>query len=99
MKSLAGRKSGLGAGCKFQRDGAGTRRNGGHVDAEWRLSSVVMTSGLQRTFSNPIQETKDWNPIYGDGLAVWICCVRVEKYKDRPIVRNCRIPRQSHHYP
>src|ERR1035437_52887 len=36
MEILAGRKSGLGAGCKFQRDGTGTRRNGGQVDAEWR---------------------------------------------------------------
>jgi len=34
----------LGGGCKFQRDGTSTRRNGGQVDAEWRLPSLVTTS-------------------------------------------------------
>jgi hypothetical protein len=47
MKILAGRKSGLGAGA-FQCDGTGTRRNGGQVDAEWRLPSLVTTSGVKQ---------------------------------------------------
>src|ERR1035441_2624259 len=37
-----------GGGCKFQRDGTSIRRNGGQVDAEWRLPSLVTTSGVQR---------------------------------------------------
>src|ERR1039458_1494927 len=34
-----------GGGCKFQRDGTGTRRNGGRVDAECRLPSLVTNEG------------------------------------------------------
>src|ERR1035437_3582997 len=64
MKILAGRKSGLGAGCKFQRDGTGTRRNGGQVDAEWRLPSLVTTSGVQRNcgcgVEIPISMKRKW---------------------------------------
>jgi hypothetical protein len=46
-KKFSGPEVWLGGWVQFQRDGTSTRRNGGQVDAEWRLPSLVTTSNLQ----------------------------------------------------
>src|ERR1039457_763212 len=46
----------LGGGCKFQRDGTGTRRNGGRVDAQWRQPSLVTTLGTQQNGGCGVQK-------------------------------------------
>ena len=46
-ENFSGPEVWLGGGCLSARRN-GTRRNGGQVDAEWRLPSLVTTSGVQR---------------------------------------------------